>query len=395
MSKRFAFRATAIIALLTMAGVAHAQPAALSSSSTTQSSPAAPSDDPIALYRVYEAALARGDTKAMSEAAVLAWQTGERVWKGNNPNLAGLAFNAAWSLTLANRFAEVPEPARRALALIAQKPGTADPKEAAFLLAYADMMVTNSKANVQTFNVAAKAVENVGWNDLLLSRAYLDGARTALDVDLPRVTRELVDRGLIEVARVAPNNETIRTALLILRTQSSLELREYAQAVDEVMQARRSYGVPRAERDLNWSNLAAWEAASRAIYQSAPSSSPATGSRLRGSRKMLQWTKEEKAALSGRPKECQDIDPALNRRTSRTGIEFPARELRDRYVGGAYIRAHLDSAGEVVTAEILAALPRPAFGTAAQEGIQKWRYNLPANIPPQCRVVDVVVMYVF
>jgi hypothetical protein len=235
----------------------------------------------------------------MSEAAVLAWQTGERVWKGNNPNLAGLAFNAAWSLTLANRFAEVPEPARRALALIAQKPGTADPKEAAFLLAYADMMVTNSKANVQAFNVAAKAVENVGWNDLLLSRAYLDGARTALEVSLSRTARNLVDRGLVEVARVAPNNETLRTALLIMRTQSSLQLREYAQAVSEVMEARRSYGPPRVERDVNWANLAAWEAASRAIYESAYGPNPPTGSRIRSFGKMAEWTKEERAALSG------------------------------------------------------------------------------------------------
>jgi hypothetical protein len=40
-------------------------------------------------------------------------------------------------------------------------------------------------------------------------------------------------------------------------------------------------------------------------------------------------------------------------------------------------------------------LPRPAFGTAAQAGIQNWRYELPANTPPQCRVVDVTVMYAF
>lgn len=356
---------------------------------------AASSDDPLAYYRSYEAAIARGDILAASQAAVLAWQTGERVWNGSNANLPGLAFNAAWSLGLANKITEAQAPARRAVALAAQNPGSVEPKEAAFLLAYADMMVAKSKSRVEAFNVAARAIDNGGWEDFLLTRAYLDGSRIALEVALPRLSRQFVDRGLVEAARVSPSNDAIRTNLLVMRTQSSLQLREYRLAVSEAMEARRSYGPPKSQRDLNWAALAAWEAAGRAVFESVKGPSLPTGSRISREEQMPIWDKAENQRLAGQPAECVDIEIKRKGRAGPQGIEFPSQEQRDSYAGGAYVRAQLSADGKVATTDILASLPRPAFGIAAQEGIKSWQYDIPAGTPQQCQYVDVVVMYAF
>ncbi|MEN9856734.1 MAG: hypothetical protein RLZZ157_1860, partial [Pseudomonadota bacterium] len=322
-------------------------------------------NDPIAHYRAYEAAIARGDILAASQSAVLAWQTGERVWNGKNANLPGLAFNAAWSLGLVNKISEAQAPARRAAALATQYPGTVDPKEAAFLLAYADMVAAPSKSRVETFNVAARALDGGGWGDWLLARAYVDGARIALEVALPRVSRQFVDRGLTEANRVMPENIVLRTNLLVLRTQSSLHLRQFSQAITETMDARRSYGAPKSERDTNWAALAAWEAASRAVYESVKRPRIVTGSRIANGEVLPEWDEAEAKKLSGKRQECEDLEIKRRGQGGPQGIVFPPQELRDSFVGGAFVRAHLDGKGNVMNADVLAALPRPTFGLAA------------------------------
>jgi hypothetical protein len=382
--------------LLALGSLNATQLAASAASGATPTPPvASTTNDPIAHYRAYEAAIARGDTLAASQSAVLAWQTGERVWSGQNANLPGLAFNAAWSLGLVNKINEAQAPARRAVALAAQNPGSVEPKEAAFLLAYADMVAAPSKSRVETFNVAARALDGGGWGDWLLARAYVDGSRIALEVALPRVSRQLVDRGLTEANRVMPENTALRTNLLVLRTQSSLQLREFSQAITETMEARRSYGAPKSERDVNWAALAAWEAASRAVYESVKGPRIETGSRIANGDVLPKWDEAEEKRLLGQRPECADLEIKRRGRAGPQGIAFPPQEQRDSYAGGAYVRAHLDGAGKVVNADVLAALPRPAFGLAAQQGIQNWQYDMPSNTPEACRFVDVVVMYAF
>jgi Gram-negative bacterial TonB protein C-terminal len=353
------------------------------------------SNDPLAHYRAYEAAIARSDFTSASAAAMLAWQTGESVWNGNNPNLPGLAFNAAWTLGLINKINEAQAPARRAVALGVQYPGSVDAKEAAFLLAYADLMASKSKRHLDAFNKSSVALDNGGWSDFLLALSYADSAQISLEFELPRLARDLIDRGLAETARVAPGNNVIRTNLLVLRTQSSMRLRQYSEAVGEAMEARRSYGKPKSERDLNWAALAAWENASRAVYESVKGPAVKTGSRIVRPGGVPQWQEGELVSLSGQPKECEDIKITRLGPPGPQGIAFPPQEQRDSYAGGAYIRARLDGDGKVISTDILAALPRPAFGAAAEIGIRKWQFSLPASTPVQCRVVDIPVMYAF
>jgi tetratricopeptide (TPR) repeat protein len=387
--------AVSVVVLLALGSTSRAQttvPAAISSSATA---PTLDPNDPIAHYRAYEAAIARGDLTGASTAATLAWQIGERVWNGANPNLPGLAFNAAWAMGLANKIAEAQAPARRAVALAAQNPGAVDQKEAAFLLAYANMMVNKNRQNLDALNVATKALDNGGWGDMLLARAYQDGAQVALEVRVPRLARDLVDRGLAETTRIAPGINGLRTNFLVLRTQSSLQLREYDRAIVEVMDARRSYGVPKSERDVDWAALAAWEGASRAVRESVQGPRYGTASRIARSDDAAEWSKEELRALSGQPAACKGIDITRRGRPGPQGITFPPQEQRDLYAGGAFVRARLDGTGKVINADVLSALPRPAFGVAAKQGIVNWQYDMPAGTPTECQYVDVMVMYAF
>jgi tetratricopeptide (TPR) repeat protein len=387
--------AMSVIVFLALGGAASAQSTSPAAAVSTATAPTLDPNDPIAHYRAYEAAIARGDLTGASTAATLAWQIGERVWNGANPNLPGLAFNAAWAMGLANKIAEAQAPARRAVALAAQNPAAVDQKEAAFLLAYSNIMVNKNRQNLDALNVATKALDNGGWGDLLLARAYQDGAQVALEVRASRLARDLVERGLAETTRVAPGNNGLRTNFLVLRTQSSLQLREYDRAIVEVMDARRSYGVPKSERDVDWAALAAWEAASRAVRTSVQGPTYGTGSRLPKSRDASEWSKEELMALSGQPASCKGIDITRRGRSGPQGIAFPAQEQSDRYAGGAYVRARLDGTGKVINADVLSALPRPAFGVAAKRGIVNWQYDMPAGTPTECQYVDVVVMYAF
>ena len=369
--------------------------AALAGTANSVAATVAPTDDPIAHYRAYEAAIARGDLEAASMAAVTAWRTGERVWNGNNPNLPGLAFNAAWSLGLVNKMGEAREPARRAVALAAVSPDKVNPKEAAFLLAYADMMVTPTKATVENLDKATLVLDGGGWEDFLLASAYIDGARAALGLQMTRTGINLIGRGQVEAKRIMPSNLNMLTNFLILKTQSSLQLREYSQAVRDIMDARRVYGVPKSERDINWAALAAWEAASRAIHESVRGPNLNTGTRLSRADNLPEWDVAEARLLTGKPAECAAIDIPRRGRSGPQGIRFPSREQRDMFAGGAYVRAFLDDAGKVVRTDVLSSLPRPAFGLAAQEGIQSWQYDIPPSTPAQCKVVDVTVIYAF
>jgi tetratricopeptide (TPR) repeat protein len=355
------------------------------------------SDDPLEHYRVYEAAVARRDMPAASDAANLAWRTGERVWPTGNPNLAGLAFNAAWALGLSNRIGEAQEPARRAVALAQQNPGSIDLNEARFLSAYADLMAkgTNLAAgDIEAFSEVAKTVENGGWGDYLLPNALFDASRALLAKNKPRLMRDLTERGLAEVVRLAPNDQNLRTNLLIIKTQAALQSRDFALAITDAMAARRTYGVPKTARDVNWASLLAWELATRAVYESIRGPDQATGSRVSARNRAPQWEEGEEQRLRNEPPECREFK--IKRIGSGpTGIAFPIKESSDGFAGGAIIRASLDESGRVTNADVLAALPRPSFGTAAQQGIMNWRYEVPAGTPAQCRQADVTLVYAF
>jgi hypothetical protein len=382
---------TAALLTLGIAGQLSAEPSPTSVSGTVQDN-----NDPIAHYRRYEAAISRGDVVAASDAAVTAWRTGERVWNGNSTNLPGLAFNAAWSLGLANKIAEAKEPARRAVELAPLNPQAVSLTEAQFLFSYANLVATPTRSNVAAYNNAAKAVDNGGWGDYLLAKSYLDGSRIALNLNMPRIARDMVDRGIVEVERLAPGDTNLRTNLLVSRTQSSLQLRQFGQAVNEVMQARRAYGPPKSDRDTNWAALAAWESASRAVYLSIGNQGAGTGSRLTSRADAAQeWDKEELKTLIGGPPQCRDVELKRKGRGGPVGISFPTKEASDGYAGGAIVRASLDAQGKVIGTDILAALPRPSFGTAAAAGISGWSYELPAGLPEQCRYVDVHLVYAF
>jgi hypothetical protein len=353
-------------------------------------------NDPIAHYRAYEAAIAAGDVNGAQVAAMSAWQTGEQVWAGNNPNLPGLAYNAAWSLGLAGKIADAREPARRAVELAGQYPDKVNMREAAFLDAYARLVNTPTKSSLDRFQTAAANVSNGGWSDYLLPIAYVDAAKIAISVDAPRLGRDLVDLGLREAQQLAPNDNNLRTNLMVLRTQSSLKLRLFGQAVNEAMEARRAYGPQKQQRDANWAMLAAWESASRAVYQSIYNDGPATGSRIRSREQTANnWETDEYKKLTASPIPCDNEGIKRRGPGGPVGISFPIAESNDGMVGGATVRASLDPQGNVIETDILASLPRPSFGTAAATGIAGWKYDVPSDVTSQCRFVDVQLIYAF
>jgi TonB family protein len=356
---------------------------------------AAQSDDPLTYYRAYEVAFAAGDVVAASGAARSAWQTAERVWDADNPNIAGLAFNAAWSMALNGKVAEARDPARRAVALATRFPDKVNVKEAQFLDAYANLIAAPNAASLAAFQPAALAVGNGGWGDYLLPKSYIDAARIALNVNNARLARQFIDVGLTEQERLAPNNTNLRMGFFILRTQASLVLENYAQAVNEAMEARRAYGPQKSERDVNWATLSAWESAARAVYESVYDVETRIGSRvIQQTDRAGKWDDEELMQLNRPPFTCTNA--RITRRGSGpTGINFPTRESYDGLAGGAFVRARLDPEGRVISTDILASLPRPAYGTAAVEGIRTWRYNVPADTPEACRYVDVELSYSF
>jgi hypothetical protein len=361
----------------------------------TNSAPAN-ADDPFAHYRAYEAAISAGNIQAASEAAQKAWRTGERVWNGDNPNLPGLAFNAAWTLGLLNKTAEAREPALRAVALAAQYPDKVNIKEAQFLATYATLVAQPSRGQIDAFDTAAKALEGSAWDDFLLARSYSDAARIALNFNQARKAQQFVARGLAETQRLGGDNSNLRTNFQVMQTMTSLQLGDYRRAVTEAVEARRIYGRPKSERDLNWASLAAWEAAARSVYLSRRLSPSSTGTRIQNREDAPpDWNKDELRALSGGPEECRDIELKRSGRDGPQGITFPASEMSDGMVGGAIVKAQLDQTGHVLSTDILASLPRPVFGSAAAQGISGWRYELPPGLPEQCRFVNVTVMYVF
>jgi hypothetical protein len=391
-----AFQVAAVLALISSPVLAASADTATTPPPTSVTATTT-ADDPLVFYRAYETAIGAGDIVAASTAAVTAWRTGERVWNGNNPNLPGLAFNAAWSLGLAGKISEAREPARRAVALAPASAGSVNPKEAAFLLAYADLIASPTKASVERLDTATRALGATDWGDFLLARSYVDGARVALNASMPRVARDMVDRGLGEVTRLGLNDTGLRTNLLVLRTQSSLQLRAFGRAVIEVMEARRAYGRPKSARDLNWASLAAWESASWAVYTSVYGSNgtETTGSRIARDDRPKSWTKEERLALSDNSDGCGEVDFKRAGRGGPVGISFPSKEANDGYAGGAFVRATIDNEGRVIATDILASLPRASYGAAAVEGIKGWQYVIPAGTPTQCRTVEIMLSFAF
>jgi TonB family protein len=386
----------AVIATL-ISSVLLSGPASSETTATVATSANVNPDDPITHYRAYETAIAAGDLSGASTAAVTAWRTGERVWNGNNPNLPGLAFNAAWTLGLANKIVEAKEPAQRALELSRQFPASVDAEEAGYLLAYATMVSQPTKRHIEAFGLAARAVDNGGWGDFLLARSYAEGALLALNVQMPRVARDLVDRGLTEINRIAPDNAGLKTNLLVLRTQSSLQSRQFGLAVREVMDARRSYGPPRSDRDLNWAGLVAWESAARAVHYSVYglTRAPDIGSNIVREDRIASFSKEEARALQQNVPGCPDGEWKRKGSRGPAGINFPPQALNDGYAGGALVRAKLDGEGRVIETDIRASLPRASFGTAAVEGIRNWQYEMAPDLPAQCRFVDIVLAFAF
>jgi hypothetical protein len=147
------------------------------------------------LYQEFNTALARGDYSKAADVSLEAWRDGERLFGRNSPFAASLAFNAAWTLGLANRFAEAREPAQRAVSLSRNSDGLVDPLEATFILAYANLSLVPDRTNLDRFNEAARNIESRAQKDSVLERSFSDAAKVALSLGLPSLAEELILRG--------------------------------------------------------------------------------------------------------------------------------------------------------------------------------------------------------
>lgn len=345
------------------------------------------SADPIGLYRQYEAAFARNDLPEAATLAVAAWRAGELAWPQGNPNLPGLAYNAGWTLTILRRHAEALEPSRRALAL-AEGNQDLEP-QSALLVAFLNLRLADAEtldlALVRSVRDAAQVLSAQKWDDELLPVAWHAAAHAAGQRGNWRLAGQIAGEGIASIERVTNFALSTKTAMQVIRARSLIEGRSYRDAVEAAMQARRGYGPPVAETDSNWAQLAAWEAAARALALS--------GDVNLG--KALDWPLEEAWQVGPVSAECLAGGlPERRKAPGEQAIRYPASQQRESRVGGAIVRARLDATGAVTSVEPMASIPNSMWAEAAATGIRTWAWDLPDGLPESCRFVVVTVMYV-
>lgn len=358
----------------------------------------APTSDPMVAYRAYNGAIEAGKISDAATYAQEAWKLAEAKWPPTNPKVPALAFNAAWSLALADRAAEGLGAAQRALELAGNEKNTYQPDEAAFLVANANFYaapVEKKRAAAQALGLAAAKIE-ANWSDMLVADSLI-AASTILTLDgRSEQATELADRGLSQIMRLDPSDDTRRSRALLARaisklTKPSLRLRAY----QDVLDARVAYGPMRSVDDLTWGTFSAWQILTGAMIQSTYVqgwTSGATPKYLDDFRTGV--APEEWEKIDPVPQECRDV-AKFERLEVGEKIKPRTYGTSGINIAGVHVRADLAPDGRVLQPRVLGVAPDARYGEAARIAIQTWQYRIPPNTPAIClKDFDITLSFV-
>ncbi|OYU75380.1 MAG: hypothetical protein CFE32_14515 [Alphaproteobacteria bacterium PA3] len=350
-------------------------------------SPSAASTDPMVAYRAYDQAVAEGKLAEAAVHAQEAWKRAETTWGPTNPNTAGLAFNAAWSLALVRQAANGVEAANRAVELADIGAKAYQKSEAQFLLAFAEFEAANEGdkyRRIMALDKTAKAIEG-SWRDMLVADALTKASMQAtLDGDSER-GEILSARALREVNRLGPQDRNrLAIAYLASAMAKALDGRKIGAAYEEIIQARVLYGRMRQVDDPTWGALSAWQAAIRSKIGTTTSVNGGPGLRLLQTPiEPRSMTAAEMAKVFDARPDCSGI-PRFKRKSG--GQDVKLRLLANPRIDFAavHVRMDLASDGQILNVRLLGATPKPDIAISTLKSIATWSFEVPPNTPPTC-----------
>ncbi|OYU75381.1 MAG: hypothetical protein CFE32_14520, partial [Alphaproteobacteria bacterium PA3] len=274
-------------------------------------SPNPSSTDPMVSYRAYDQAVAEGKLTDAAVHAQEAWKRAEAAWGPTNPNTAGLAFNAAWSLALVGKAPDGMDAAKRAVELADVGAKAYKANEAQFLLANAELRAApdrQKRQKAEALGEAAKAVEG-SWGDTLIVDALVESSITLSTMGRSKMGAELAARSATELDRLLPNDQPRRAMTLLARAVSQLaDQDKVPSAYSDIIDARLAYGKMRRPDDAMWGMLSAWELVINGIHQVGRGSPSTIGTNItRPKYKLREITPEEYARLDTFQPECRDL----------------------------------------------------------------------------------------
>ncbi len=349
-------------------------------------SPTPSTTDPMVSYRAYDQAVAEGKLSDAALYAQEAWKRAEATWGPTNPNTAGLAFNAAWSLALIGRAPDGIKPAKRAVELADTGAKAYQKSEAQFLLAFAELRAAperQKRQKAEALESAAKAVEG-SWGDTLIVDSLVEASITLSTMGRSKKGAELATRSATELDRLLPNDQSRRALVLLARAVSKLaDPDEVPSAYSDAVDARLAYGKMRRPDDAMWGTLSAWELVIRGVHQAGRGTPSTFGtSNMRDRYKLREITKEEYAQIDTVLPECRDIK--FKRRKGAEAIQPNPIGGFSINLGGVHIMTDLSPTGDVINPRVIGVVPDPRYSEASLKAISNWQYDLPPNVPATC-----------
>ena len=359
-------------------------------------SPNASSTDPMVSYRAYDQAVAEGKLSDAAFHAQEAWKRAEATWGPTNPNTAGLAFNAAWSLALIGRAPDGMEAAKRAVELADVGAKAYQKSEAQFLLAFAELRAApegQRRQKAEALDSAAQAIEG-SWGDTLIVDSLVEASIALSTMGRSKKGAELAARSATELDRLLPNDQSRRALTLLARAVSKLaDPDKVPSAYSDAVDARLAYGKMRRPDDAMWGMLSAWELVIQGIHEAGRGSRATIGTNITRDRyKLRQITPEEYAQLDVSLPECRDVK--FKRRKGAEEIKPNPIGGFSINLGGVHIRTDLSPTGDVLNPRVIGVVPDPRYSDASLKAISKWQYDLPANVPATClKDFDIAVVF--
>lgn len=345
------------------------------------------SADPMVAYRAYDQAVAEGKLSEAAVHAQTAWKNAEAAWGPTNPNTAGLAFNAAWSLALVGKAPEGMDAAKRAVELADVGAKAYKASEAQFLLANAEFEAATTNQlpkKAQAIDLAAKAVEG-SWGDMLVADALLRASIHFSVSGKSSLGAKLAERSSAEVQRLNPVDVDRLALVNLARAVSKLsDQNKLLVAYEDILKARVTYGPMRRPDDPTWGALSAWQMVVNGLIQANNSSNGGTASRIKWSRfEPRDMTDEELAKVITPKPECADFT-----KFKRKGVGREIEPMQVGYfsvnLGGVQVLTDLAPDGRVIRPRVIGSVPDSSYAESALKGISTWQYDLPANVPATC-----------
>ncbi len=352
----------------------------------SDSTPAA-ANDPMVAYRAYDQAVAEGKLPDAAVHAKEAWKRAEATWGPTNPNTAGLAFNAAWSLALIGKAPEGMEAAKRAVELAEVGAKAYKASEAQFLLANAEFEAATTNQlpkKAQAIDLAAKAVEG-SWGDMLVADALLRASIHLSVTGKASLGAKLAERSAAEVQRLNPVDVDRMALVNLARAVSKLsDQNKFLVAHEDILKARVTYGPMRRPDDPTWGALSAWQMVVSGLIQATNSSNYGTASRIKWSRsEPRDMTQEELAKVMTPKTECAGFTKFKRKRVGRD-IEPMRVGYFTVNLGGVHVLTDLAPDGRVTNPRVIGSVPDSSYAEASLKGISTWQFDLPANVPATC-----------